>query len=79
MEERIGKYKKDYAEDSEIDSALMIGRTDVDSKMVPLYKRLEYVDTGIRDPQYGTRTHFVKEIYMRPSLPPDAGGFIERC
>lgn len=38
------------------------GRTNLKSKMVPLYKKLGYINTGIRDPAYPERVYFIKEL-----------------
>jgi len=39
-----------------------VGRTDQNSQMVQLYKRLGYQEMGIQDPQYPNRFYFIKRL-----------------
>ncbi|HLC39389.1 MAG TPA: GNAT family N-acetyltransferase [archaeon] len=39
-----------------------VGRTDANSKMVPVYKRLGYEEMDIRDPKYPNRFYFIKRL-----------------
>lgn len=57
MEYRFRNFKV-----SSKDGAVFIGRTDIDSKMVPLYQKLGYENTMIDDPQYNSRYYFIKRI-----------------
>ena len=40
--------------------AIFVGRTDINSKMVPLYNSLGYKNTGVQDPKYNNRYYFIK-------------------
>jgi len=39
-----------------------LGRTYLKSKMVPVYSRLGYINTGITDPNYPDRVYFIRYI-----------------
>lgn len=42
---------------------IFIGRTDKRSKMVPMYERLGYRNTGVQDPIYSGRYYYMKGLY----------------
>ncbi|HIH50336.1 MAG: GNAT family N-acetyltransferase [Candidatus Micrarchaeaceae archaeon] len=47
-------------EDSPREGIIFVGRTDINSKMVPLYERLGYENSAINDPEYNSRYYFIK-------------------
>ncbi len=59
---RLNAYDLAFGADGGAPAAFMIGRTDLDSKTVPIYKRLGYIFTGIMDTQYPGRGYFFKQI-----------------
>ena len=50
---------------SEAGYSYLVGRTHVESKMVPLYIKLEFKNTGIQDSTYPNRFYFVRELRRR--------------
>jgi ribosomal protein S18 acetylase RimI-like enzyme len=57
MNERVKALKRAL-----VNGFVLIGRTDKDSKMGPLYKKLGYTNTGFKDPKYETRYYWMKRF-----------------
>lgn len=62
MQSRMARYSSEYSLTEGVDAAFAIGRTDVNSRMVPLYGELGFENTGIFDPQYPSRVYFAKPL-----------------
>lgn len=57
MNERVEALKRSLP-----NGFVLIGRTDKDSKMVPVYQKLAYINTGFKDPKYETRYYWMRRF-----------------
>ena len=54
MEYRLKSFNALYK-----NGVIFVGRTDIDSKMVPLYKKLGFENSAINDPEFRRRYYFI--------------------